>query len=241
MARSSVEYIYGINPCFEVIRGGLRHLHGAFIAETSKDNQRIKKLVSFCTTRGIPVEFVDKNRLFQLSKSTEHQGAVIKSGLYRYVPFADMLESKKILMLDNVEDPHNVGAILRSAEIFGFHDILLPVKGVPEIYPSIVKVSAGATEHLKIARETSSIGYFKKALEAGYTVIALDEEGKSDIKAVAAQNFDKILLVIGGEGQSVGQYIINNAQFIAKIEQKGKINSLNASVAAGIAMFALGG
>ncbi len=241
MAKSSVEYVYGINPCFEVVRGGRRKIYGAFLSTTSKNNPRMKKLVSFLESRSIRVEWVDKNRLFQLSKSKEHQGAVIKTGLYNYSSFEALLTEPRLLLLDNVEDPHNVGAIIRSAEIFGFNSVLLPVKGVPEVYPSVVKVSTGASEHLNIARETSSIGYFKKAKEAGYTVIALDGGGDHDLEELNAADYEKIMLVIGGEGKAVGQYILNNADYVASIRQMGQINSLNASVAAGIAMFALGG
>jgi len=141
--------------------------------------------------------------------------------------------------LDNVEDPHNVGAILRSAEIFGFHAVLLPLKGVPEIYPSVVKVSAGASEYIHIAKECSANTYIRKARAHGYKVIALDEKGNFDINTLKHEDMDKMLLVIGGEDKSVGQFILNSADRVAYIAQKGKMNSLNASVAAGIAMFAL--
>ncbi len=241
MSKPSVEYVYGINPCFEIIRGGRRKIYRAFIAVNSDRNPRIKKLTEYLNSKQVPIELVDKGRLFELSKSTEHQGAVIKCSPYPYAPFSEMLNQKKILMLDNVEDPHNVGAILRSAEIFGFHSVVIPSRGVPEIYPSIVKVSAGACEHINIAREDSANGYFKKAFDAGFEIVALDEEGKFDLEDLRNQSIEKIMLVIGGEGKSVGQYIINNAQYVASIRQQGKINSLNASVAAGIAMFVLGG
>jgi len=240
MAKPRHEYIYGINPCFEVIRSGRRSIKQAYLNQATTNNPRLKKLAGFLKRRAIPIQRVDKYRLFQLSKSKEHQGAVIRASPYPYVHFDALLEAKRLLLLDNVEDPHNVGAILRSAENFGFHAILLPVKGVPEVYPSVVKVSAGASEHLRIAKECSANIYVKKAKARGYKVIALDEKGDFDINALKHETMDNMLLVIGGEDRSVGQFILNSADYLAYIEQKGKINSLNASVAASIAMFVLG-
>ena len=242
MAKSSIEYVYGINSCFEVIRGGKRKIYQAYLNEKSANNQRIKKLAEFIEKKEIKLEWVSRERLNQLSGSTDNQGAVIRASVYKYAELDEIIGKKRILLFDNVEDPHNVGAILRSAEIFGFDSILMPVRGVPEIYPSVIKVSAGASEHLNIVRESSSNVYVNNLQEKhGYTVIALDGAGKSSFEDVAAVNPEKILLVIGGEDKSVGQYILNCADFVVSIKQFGKINSLNASVAASIAMYALGG
>ena len=176
----------------------------------------------------------------QLSGSRDHQGVVLKTSLYPYAEFVELLGMPRMLLLDNVEDPHNVGAILRSAEVFGFTSACLPKKGVPEVYPSVVKVSTGATEFMKICCNDSANGYARKVAEAGYRIVALDMSGKSTLQEVAAANHQKLLLVIGGEDRSVGQFILNMAEDVVGIEQQGRVNSLNASVAAGIAMFALG-
>ena len=199
----------------------------------------MKKLIKVLDSKNVAIQYVDKGRVLQLSGSKDCQGVVLKTSTYPYASFDDMLGSERLLMLDNVEDPHNVGAILRTAEIFGFRSVLLPNKGTPDVYPSVVKVSAGATEFMDIAKETSSIGYTKKALEAGYKIVVLDARGKVDVSDLRSDSFDKLLLVIGGEDRPVGQYVVNNADCIARINQKGRINSLNASVAASIAMFCL--
>ncbi len=242
MAKSSIEYVYGINPCFEVIRGKKRKIYKAYIGEKSLNNPRIKKLVEFLKKSDVPIEWTNRERLNQLSGATDNQGAVIRASVYKYDSLEEVAGAEKILLLDNVEDPHNVGAILRSAEIFGFNTILMPVKGVPEVYPSVIKVSAGASEHVRIVRESNSNSYVRKLQEEhGYKVIALDEKGTVPLNGIREVVKDKILLVIGGEDKSVGQYILNRADFVVSIEQSGKINSLNASVAASIAMFVLGG
>ncbi len=239
--RPSHEYIYGLNPCFEVLRGGRRNVKEAFISKDTYDSARTKKLISLLDSREVKITVVDKDRLFQLSKTKEHQGSVLKCSPYPYVKFESLLSSKRILLLDNVEDPHNVGAIIRSAEIFGFDSIMLPLKGVPDVYPSVVKVSAGATEHLNIARDSNSTTYAKRAKNEGYKILSLDGSGTTDIKSLTLKELpDKFMLVIGGEGKAVGQYILNISDYIVSIEQHGEINSLNASVAAGIAMFTLG-
>lgn len=237
MAPPSREYIYGINPIFEVVRSGCRKVFEAYLNEATARQPRLAKLASFLEQRKVPVQWTDKQRLFELSRSKEHQGAVLKAAPYPYVAFDSLIGEPKLLLLDNVEDPTNVGGIIRSAEIFGFHAICLPVKGTPDIYPSVVKVSAGACEHLRICRDRSANQYFRAALDAGYTVVALDGKGADDLTSLGGADFSRLLLVIGGEDKSVGQFILNAAHYVANIPMHGRINSLNASVAAGIAMF----
>ena len=239
VAPPSKEFIYGVNPAFEVLRAARRTVYQAYLNELTVGSPRLRKLVEFLERKGVPVELTDKGRLHQLCGSGEHQGVVLRTSLYPYVDHADMFTRNRVLLLDNVEDPHNVGAILRSAEIFGFHEVLLPTRGVPEIYPSVVKVSAGATEFMRIARDCTAVRYAQKAEQAGYSIVSLDAAGKTELRALAAQPPEKLLLVIGGEDRGVGQFIINASQHILRIDQHGRVNSLNASVAAGITMFAL--
>lgn len=239
MGKPRWEYIYGINPAFEVLRGGKRIVHQAFLNENATDNPRLRKLAKFAETRMVPIEWVSKQRIFELAESKDHQGAVLKTDPYPYVAAEALYERERLLLLDNTEDPHNTGAIIRCADVFGYHAILAPLKGVPEVYPSVVKVSAGATEHLDIAREGSANHHMMKARETGHVIVALDAAGKTDLHTLATTLPARHLLVIGGEAKAVSQFILNEADHIVRIPQSGKINSLNASVAAGIAMYAL--
>jgi 23S rRNA (guanosine2251-2'-O)-methyltransferase len=239
MAPPRHEYIHGINAAFEVLRAGRRETKAAYLARASRENPRLKKLAGFCERKGVPVEWVDKSRLVELSKTREHQGVVLKSKPYPYVTFSELARHARLLLLDNVEDPHNVGAILRSAEVFGFHDILLPLKGTPEVYPSVVKVSAGASEHLRIAREMNANRYVSNLKEDGVTILALDAAGETPLDDLGRLPLDRVLLVIGGEAKAVGRYILREAHHRVSIRQKGRVNSLNASVAASIAMHQL--
>jgi len=240
MAKASREHIYGTNPAFEVLRAKRRKVYGAWLNQSARDKPRMKKLVRLLEQNEVGFEWVEKGRLIQLSKSTDHQGVVLKTSLYPYTPKNELFNHQRLLLLDNIEDPHNVGAVLRSAEVFGFHGVCLPTRGVPEVYPSVVKVSAGATEFMQIARDASANQYARKAAETGYQIVALDMNGSATMEAVREADPKKLMLVIGGEDKSVGQFILNMADHVVGIPQSGRVNSLNASVAAGIAMCALG-
>ena len=236
---AATEFLYGLNPAFECLRAGRRTVQEAFINEKTAESARLKVLQRLLQERGIRVNQVDKGRLHQLTGSSEHQNVALKVSRYPYVDHDECLQAERVLLLDNVEDPHNVGAILRSAEVFGFHHILLPTRGVPEVYPSVSKVSAGAVEFLHIAHDCSAVTYVQKALEKGYTVAALDAKGKTRLDAFAQEMPLPILVVIGGEDKGVGQFILNNATVTLSIPQSGHINSLNASVAASLTLYAL--
>lgn len=239
MAKPSREYIYGINPAFEVVRAGKRKVYEAYLNEAATRQPRIRQLSQYLEKMGIPIQWVTKRRVMDLSGNRDHQGVVLKTATYPYQPSDDLWGRPRLLLLDNVEDPHNVGAILRTAEIFGFNTVLLSKKGVPDIYPSVVKVSAGATEFLDIAKDASANSYVRKAQDKGYRVVALDASGSVDIREVRVRLAGNFLVVVGGEDTAVGQFILNTADFVVSIGQRGCINSLNASVAAAIALFAL--
>ncbi len=234
------DFIYGLNPAFEAVLAGRRQLSRLYLATGSAANPRLKKLEKLVQTRGVPVEWVDKAKLFDLCQSREHQGAVLEAGGFPYTPFAEMIGAERLVLLDNLEDPHNVGAILRSAEALGWHDILLPRRGLPLLLPSVVKASAGAAEHLSVAVNCSANQYVKIALDEGYTVVSLDASGKISLEEVAETRPGKLLLVAGGENAGVSQFILNNSTHVAAIRQYGRINSLNASVAAALALYVLG-
>ena len=239
MAKRTREYIYGMNPAFEVIRAGKRHIYEAFLSQSASGQPRLKNLLRVIKRSNIDFHWEDPDRLTDLAGSRAHQGVVLKTRAYTYQSSALLWDRKRILLLDSVEDPHNVGGILRSAEIFGFDTVFLANKSVPDIYPSVVKVSAGATEFLDIAKDDSAYGYTLEAKKRGFLIIALDEDGNTDISDLNLKPSDKILVVVGGEDLAVSQSILGKADFIISIGQKGRIHSLNVAVAAGIAMYLL--
>lgn len=236
---SEFEFVYGINPAFEIMKAKRRQISRIFLSESAKGNPRIVKIAQLCSKRQIPMEWQEKGRLISMCESRDNQGVVVCCSPYPYVPFKEMGLAPRTLLMDNLEDPQNVGAILRSAEIFGFSEVFLPLKGTPGIYPSVVKASAGASEHLRIARDRNANQYLKLAKQLGYKVAALDGAGKVELDELAGNAPEKLMLVIGGEDKGVGQFILNEADYVVRLPQIGYINSLNASVAAGVAMYAL--
>lgn len=235
----AVEYIYGINPAFELMRAGRRTIRRACVAEGARPAGRLRSLLDMLAEKQCPVEHVPKTRLFELCRSADHQGVVLETDPYPYASFAECIGHGRILLLDNVEDPQNVGAILRSAEVFGWRHVLLSRHGTAGIYPSVAKSSAGACEHLLIARDHSANYYVREAMKSGYVVVALDGGGKMPIDDLLLPPGARVILVIGGEHRAVGQLILNTAQYVVKIPLRGRISSLNASVAAGVAMHAI--
>ena len=184
--------------------------------------------------------WTDKQELSDRARSFEHQGAVLECSLYPYIRLEDADDTAlRCLLVDNIEDPHNLGAILRSAEAFGWKQVFLPMRGVPDVYPSVIKASAGAAEYLNIVRSASENKYAKWAQEKGYKLLPLDMAGKVSLDEYRPAADEKIMLVVGGEDKSVGQFILNAADGILKIPQTGRISSLNASVSAAIAMHVL--
>lgn len=236
---SQFEYVYGINPAFELMKAKRREIKRVYLCASSQGNPRIQKIAELCGRRGFPVEWREKGGIIQLCGSHDHQGVVICASPYPYVPCQDMFKADRVLLMDNLEDPQNVGAILRSAEIFGFTEVLLPMKGTPGLYPSVIKASAGGAEHLRIARDRNANQYVKLARKLGYIIAALDGAGQTELDTLAKNPPEKLLLVIGGEDKGVGQFILNEADHIVRLPQMGRINSLNASVAAGVSMYAL--
>lgn len=235
----TAERIYGINPVFEAVRAGRRQIIRVWLNREGMNNPRQKKLAGFLGAKNIPIEWCDKAKLFDLCGTREHQGAVLDAGPFPYTPYAELLGQPRLLLLDSIEDPHNVGAIMRSAEVFGWKNILLPRRGAPLVIPSVAKSSAGACEYLNIAVNCAPNQYVKIALEEGYHVAALDGSGKTSLDDILEASPEKLLLVAGGENSGVSQFILNCATYIAAIPQYGHVNSLNASVAAGIALYTL--
>ncbi len=233
------DFLYGVNPAFEAVLAGRRDIRRALLSRSAVGNPRLQKLIGVLEARGVPSQWVEKGRLVDLCQTHEHQGVVLETGPYPYISPDEIMEQPRLVLLDNLEDPHNVGAIIRTAEVLGYGGVLLPKRGVPHVLPSVVKASAGATEHLRVACAGSVAAYLHGARERGFCVVALDGKGSHALVDVCSSHPERLLLVCGGEDRGVGQFVLNHAQFVVRIPQRGRIGSLNASVAAGIALHAL--
>lgn len=233
------EYLYGVNPVSEAILAGTRVVHCVYVAQGTENNPRMRKLVSDAKYRGIAISWRSRAEIGEAAGTKESQGVVAECDSFPYTPYADILGAPRMVLLDNIEDPRNLGAIMRTCEVLGWGNVLLPRSGGALVMPSVAKTAAGACEYLKIAVNCSSNQYVKIALENGYVIAALDGAGKSSLEEVAASKPEKLLLVVGGEDSGVGQFIKMNATHVCAIPQKGHVNSLNASVAAALALYAL--
>lgn len=235
--RDPDDHVYGLHPVTECLKADRRHFHELLLDEKAPSD-RFREIRHLAEKLRTPVHVCSKHDLFEACGTRRHQGVVLTCSPFPYSALSDgIFEQPRLLLLDNLEDPRNTGAILRSADLFGFHTILLPKKGGAGVYPSVVKTSAGASEHLQVVREANSTTYFKRAASAGYRTVAMDAGGDVPLTDVPADDGRPLFLILGGEDKRIGQYLLNSADVIAKIPQNGHVNSLNASVAAGIALF----
>ena len=187
------------------------------------------------------VNFVTKERLDQLSETKKHQGVIAMAAAYGYSTVAEILaraeekgEPPFLVLLDNIEDPHNLGAIIRTANLAGAHGVIIPKRRAVGLTATVAKASAGAINYTPVAKVTNLTQTIKELKEKGIWFVCADMGGTTmydlDLKG-------PIGLVIGNEGEGVGKLVKENCDFIASIPMRGDIDSLNASVACGVLSF----
>ena len=217
-------YIYGKNVVKEVLN---HKIIEAYIATNFSDKEILNKL-------NCKIKYMDKHQLDKIVDGL-HQGIILKVEDYKYYDIDEIIkENGFLVILDHIEDPHNFGAIIRTCEAAGIDGIIIPKDRSVEVNGTVMKVSSGALENIKISKVTNlvqSIDYLKKN---GYWIIGTDMKG-TDYSELDYKG--KIAIVIGNEGKGISRLVKENCDFIATISMKGKINSLNASVATGIVIF----
>lgn len=204
--------------------------------------QSINKLIALAKDKKIVIKEVDKQKLNNMSDTGMHQGVIAITTPYKYSEAEEILEYARskgenpfIIILDEIEDPHNFGSIVRTAEICGVHGIIIPKRRNVGVTPTVYRASVGAVEHVKIAKVTNINTYIDQLKEQGVWIYGADMHGKDfcyDVKFDGA-----IALVIGSEGRGISKLTLNKCDVLVKIPMIGKINSLNASVAGGILMY----
>lgn len=228
--------IEGRNAVIEAFRSG-KPIDKIFIQDGVQDGpiQTIKREAKKHDTM---VKFVDKDRLDQMSETGKHQGVIAYAAAYEYAEVEDILNAARqkneqpfIFLLDNIEDPHNLGAIIRTANLAGAHGVIIPKNRAAGLTATVARTSAGALNYTPVARVTN----------LGKTIEELKKEGMwfvcADMGGTTMYDLDlkgPIGLVIGNEGEGVGRLVKEKCDFIASIPMKGNIDSLNASVAAGV-------
>ncbi len=235
------DIIEGRNPVLELLKAG-RSINKILLASNVQRHSVIAEILNLAKTRGTPVEFVDESVIHRLSFTSASQGIIAYVSPKEYVSLDDLLsvsmskkESPLYCILDGIEDPQNLGAILRTADATGFHGLVVRERRAVGLTPIVAKSSAGAIEYIPVARVANisqSIEFLKKA---NVWIIGIDMAG--------SVNYNKIdykmptAIVIGNEGNGLSDLVRKRCDTVASIPMKGKISSLNASVATAIVMY----
>ena len=237
------DIILGRNAVTEALKAG-RSINRLLIAEGSRDGS-IQKLIALAKDSRIVIESISRDKLDKIAGGQRHQGVIAYAAPVEYATLEEILqlaedrnEQPFILLLDELEDPHNFGAILRTADAVGIHGVLIPKRRSVSLNSTVAKTSAGAIEYVKVAQINNVAQTLKQLKDLNITVIGSDIEGIDiydesnhvDLKSA-------IVLVIGSEGKGMRRLTKENCDFLLKIPMCGKINSLNASVAAAVLMY----
>ena len=228
--------IEGRNAVIEAYRAG-RPIDRLFLLDGCQDGP-VLTIRKEAKKKGTPIKFVTRERLDQMSETGRHQGVIAYAAAYEYAGVEEMLEAARqkgeppfLFLLDNIEDPHNLGAIIRTAHLAGAHGVIIPKNRAVGLTAAVAKTSAGALNYTPVARVANLAQTIEKLKKEGIWFVCADMDGTRmydlDLKG-------PIGLVIGSEGEGVGRLVREACDMTASIPMKGRINSLNASVAAGV-------
>lgn len=228
--------IEGRNAVLEAFRSG-RTIDKLFVLDGCQDGP-VRTIVREAKKHGTLLNFVGKERLNQLSQTGKHQGVIAYAAAYDYAETDDMLklagergEDPFLFILDGIEDPHNLGAIIRTANIVGAHGVIIPKRRAAGLTATVAKTSAGALNYTPVAKVTNLVKTIEELKEKGLWFVCADMDGETmyDLNLTGP-----VGLVIGNEGEGVSRLVKEKCDFIAGIPMKGEITSLNASVAGGV-------
>jgi 23S rRNA (guanosine2251-2'-O)-methyltransferase len=234
-----VHYIYGINSVTEALKARGRAFEWVGMAKERHDI-RLQRLIEDCRRLSVPVRFLQRTELDRMAGNAAHQGVVAVTSAKQYNDLADVIAAKRdnyslIVVLDGVEDPHNLGAILRTADAAGANGVVIPERRAATVTGTVTKASAGASEHLPIAKVTNIARSVEELKENNIWTVGLDERG--------AKTYDSLdykmdcALILGGEGKGLHDLVKRKCDFLVSIPMLGKVPSLNVSVAAAVVLY----
>ncbi len=234
-----MHYIYGINSVTEALKARGRNFEWVGMAKERHDI-RLQRLIEECRKLGIPVRFMQRAELDDMAGQVGHQGVVAVTSAKQYNDLNDVIEAKRgryslVVVLDGVEDPHNLGAILRTADAAGANGVVIPERRSASVTGTVTKASAGASEHLPIAKVTNIARTVEELKEANVWTVGLDERGSQTYDSID-YNMD-CALVLGGEGKGLHDLVKKKCDFLVSIPMLGKVPSLNVSVAGAVVMY----
>lgn len=233
------EMVYGRNAVYELVKAG-RPLNKVLF-QSDVRGERNQELQGILRQRNIPYQFVERQVLDRLSNRQKHQGVLAYIAAREYAEVEDLLalaaskgEDPFILVLDEVEDPHNLGALLRTVEAVGAHGVVIPKRRSVALTGIVAKTSAGAVEHVLVARVSNIVQTLKELKDKGCWVSGADAQGKD---AFTSDLTGPRVLVIGSEGKGLGRLVRESCDELVSLPMQGKISSLNASVAGSILLY----
>jgi 23S rRNA (guanosine2251-2'-O)-methyltransferase len=234
-----MHYIYGINAVSEALKARGRAFEWVGMAKERHD-LRLQRLIEDCRRLAVPVRFLQRTELDRMAGNSAHQGVVAVTSAKQYSDLDDVVGAKRgqyslVVVLDGVEDPHNLGAILRTADAAGADGIVIPERRAASVTGTVTKASAGASEHLPIAKVTNIARTVEELKERNLWTVGLDERGSQTYDALD-YNMD-CALVLGAEGKGLHDLVKRKCDFLVSIPMLGKVSSLNVSVAAAVVLY----
>jgi len=234
-----MHYIYGINAVAEALKARGRGFSWVGVAKERSDI-RLKRVIGDCRKVGIPVKFLPRTELDEMAGTGAHQGVVAVTSSKQYSDLDDVVGAKRgekalIVVLDGVEDPHNLGAILRTADAAGADGVVIPERRAAGVTGTVTKVSAGASEHLPIARVTNIARSLEDLKDHNIWTVGLDERGSHTYDSLDYKM--DCAIVLGAEGKGLHDLVAKKCDFLVSIPMLGKVPSLNVSVAAGVVLY----
>jgi len=237
------EILYGRQPVRECLRARRRHIHRLILAESVSKKGIVAEILDLAADLKLPLQHVPRPQLDSISKV--NQGVALEVAGYPYVEVADILsrarklaEQPFIVAMDHVQDPHNLGALLRTAEVVGTHGAIIPRRRAAEVTPAVVSASAGASEHLRVAQVTNLARTLETLKTDGLWVIGLVNHPDAQLHHQVDLDLPAVL-VIGAEDQGLSRLVRETCDLLVRLPMRGQIESLNASVAGGIALYAV--
>jgi 23S rRNA (guanosine2251-2'-O)-methyltransferase len=223
----------GIHPVTEALRAG-RPLERVLVAQGA-GGARVQAIIDLARQSDVPLRFEPRSALDRLAGSAAHQGVVALGAAKKYAELESISKSSVVVVLDGVEDPHNLGAIIRTAHAAGAAAVVIPERRAASITDVVAKAAAGALEHLPVVRVTNVNRTLEELKERAYWIYGLDERGSEEYDKV--QYSHPAALVFGAEGKGLHEQVRRHCDVLVRIPMAGKISSLNVSVAAGIVLF----
>jgi 23S rRNA (guanosine2251-2'-O)-methyltransferase len=234
------EWITGRNPVYEVLAAHRRDVFRLWIAQGAEEKGKLAEIIQLSISRKLRIERVPRQQIDNLSENP--QGVALEASGYSYVALADVLElaAKReeplfVLLLDVIQNPQNLGALLRTAESVGVHGVVLPLRRSAEVTPAVVNASAGASEHLLVV-QANLAQVMDELKEAGAWIIGL--EGSEQAKPVEQVRLDgPLALVVGSEGEGMRDLVRKKCDDLVSLPMRGRIESLNAAVAGSVVLY----